>query len=247
MRRALVLSCCMMFSSACDKAKAPDGATPADKAPSDAKGEAKAGDAATPEVAKADPAPAGSRPQDSAEAAAVGKPAPDFELVDLEGKTHHLSDYAGKTVVLEWFNPECPFVQYAHTKGPLQTMAKDETAKGVVWLAVNSGAANMQGFEPAKNKEMVETFAMAHPVLRDPDGVVGHLYGAVKTPHMFLIDDKGTLQYAGGIDNAPFGEVDGDGPRVGYLDEALAALRSGKPVATAEAKAWGCTVKYAKG
>ncbi len=233
----------------CDKSTATDGANASPTAnDSGTKPE-------TQPKAKSDGAPPAdpvasadgqTRPQDSGTKAAVGKPAPDFELVDLEGAKHKLSDYAGKTVVLEWFNPECPFVQYAHTKGPLVSMAKEATDQGVVWLAVNSGAPSMQGHDPAKNKEMVGTFGMAHPVLRDVDGVVGHLYGAAKTPHMYLIDDKGTLVYAGGIDNAPFGEVADGSQKVGFLADALTALRAGTPIGVAEAPPWGCTVKYAK-
>lgn len=245
---AVVLVALPLALSGCDKSKAPDGAdkpaakadtpTKTNDADANADGGAKADDGAVA-VAK-------DRPQDSASPAEVGKPAPDFVLTDLSGKEVRLSDFKGKPIVLEWFNPGCPFVKYAHTEGPLVDMAQQEVDKGVVWLAINSGAEGMQGFEIADNENMVGEFGMKHPVLRDPDGVVGHLYGAEKTPHMYLIDDAGTLLYAGGIDNAPFGEVDGGADRIGYLDEALAAMRDGKPVATPTAKAWGCTVKYAK-
>ena len=249
MRTAAVLLVALPLAVfGCDKSKAPEGAdkpaakadAPAKAEDADAEGEAKAGDgAAANQVAK-------DRPQDAASPAEIGKPAPDFVLTDLSGKEVRLSDFKGKPVVLEWFNPGCPFVKYAHTEGPLVDMAQKEVDKGVVWLAINSGAEGMQGFEIADNEKMVDEFGMKHPVLRDPDGVVGHLYGAEKTPHMYLIDDAGNLRYAGGIDNAPFGEVDGGGDRIGYLDDALAAMRDGKPVATPTAKAWGCTVKYAK-
>jgi len=248
MRTAAVLLVALPLAlSGCDKSKAPEGAgkpaAKADKADGPGKsaavGDSKA-DAAGDAVAN------NNRPQDGASPAEVGKPAPDFRLTDLAGKEVRLSDFKGKPVVLEWFNPGCPFVKYAHTEGPLVDMASKESEQGIVWLAINSGAEGMQGFELADNEKMVGEFGIKHPVLRDPDGVVGHLYGAEKTPHMYLIDDKGTLLYAGGIDNAPFGEVDGGGERIGYLDQALAAMRGGKPVDTPTAKAWGCTVKYAK-
>lgn len=253
MRTAAVLLVALSLALfGCDKSKAPEGA---DKPT--AKADAPAKTDADPDGAKADDGNAAvadvvadvvtkDRPQDSASPAEVGKPAPDFVLADLSGKEVRLSDFKGKPVVLEWFNPGCPFVKYAHTEGPLVDMASKEVDKGVVWLAINSGAEGMQGFEVADNEAMVDEFGIKHPVLRDPDGTVGHLYGAEKTPHMYLIDDAGTLLYAGGIDNAPFGEVDGGGDRIGYLDEALAAMRDGKPVQTPTAKAWGCTVKYAK-
>lgn len=177
----------------------------------------------------------------------LGAPAPDFTLNDLDGAPHKLSDFAGKTVVLEWFNPECPFVNHAHTKGSLVEMAKQETEQGVVWLAINSGAPGKQGYGAEVNKKGVQKFNLGHTVLLDETGAVGRAYGAQKTPHMYLIDDKGVLQYHGAIDNAPFGEVDGGGPKVNHLAAALEELRSGKPISTAETPPYGCTVKYAKG
>lgn len=179
--------------------------------------------------------------------AAVGQPAPDFELADTDGKTHKLSDHKGKLVVLEWFNPGCPFVKYAHGSGPLKDMAAKETEQGVVWYSVNSGAPGKQGAGVDGSKEGAKTFGMTNPILIDESGTVGRSYGAEKTPHVFLVDTKGTLVYAGAIDNAPMGEVDGGGEIVNYLGEALAAVRANKPVAKAETKSYGCSVKYAKG
>jgi len=182
-----------------------------------------------------------------AKTAVVGQPAPDFELADADGTKHKLSDHKGKLVVLEWFNPGCPFVKYAHGEGPLKDMAAKESEQGVVWYSVNSGAAGKQGAGADASREGAKTFGMTNPILVDEDGTVGRTYGAEKTPHVFLVDTTGTLVYAGAIDNAPMGEVDGGGPKVNYLAEALAAVRAGKPVATAETKSYGCSVKYAKG
>ena len=224
---------------ACDKSPAPASTEqPAVVAPA-AGGEPAGDPAASQDVATA-------RPQDTAVPAAIGKPAPNFALPDLDGATHTLASHAGKTVVLEWFNPECPFVDYAHTKGPLVNLARQQVEQGVVWLAINSGAPGMQGADVATNATKVGKYAMTHPVLLDPDGVVGRLYGAEKTPHMYVIDGSGTLQYAGGVDNAPFGEVDGDQARADYLVLALAAVAASQPVTTPTAAAWGCTVTYAK-
>jgi peroxiredoxin len=141
--------------------------------------------------------------------AKLGEPAPAFSLQDLEGKTVSLADFAGKTVVLEWFNPDCPFVKYAHGEGPLSTMAAEQTNLGVVWLAINSGAPGKQGHGAERNREAKAEWKLEHPILLDEDGKIGHAYGATSTPHMFVIDGEGKLIYAGGLDNAPLGRVDG--------------------------------------
>lgn len=179
--------------------------------------------------------------------AEIGKPAPDFQLKDVDGKVVKLSDFKGKTVVLEWFNPECPYVVYAHTKGPLKGMDAKAIGDGVVWLAINSSAAGMEGSGAEKNKKMAKEWGMAAPVLIDEDGTVGHLYGAKSTPHMFVIDTKGNLAYRGGLDNAPMGKVEGEGTEpVNYVGTALADLKGGKAVAKTETKNYGCGVKYGK-
>lgn len=178
--------------------------------------------------------------------AELGKAAPDFTLPDLEGKPVSLASFKGKTVVLEWFNPGCPFVKAAHTKGSLKTAAKDAAKDGVVWLAVNSGAAGKQGNGAAANREGVKTFGLEHPVLLDESGDVGHAYGATNTPHLFVIDPAGTLVYRGAVDNSPDGE--GESPEgdklVSYVAKALDDVKAKRPVATAETKAYGCGVKY---
>ncbi|MFV8754534.1 redoxin family protein [Nannocystaceae bacterium ST9] len=142
-------------------------------------------------------------------AAKLGEPAPAFSLPDVEGKTINLADYAGKTVVLEWFNPDCPFVKYAHGEdGPLRTTAKDR-GDTVVWLAINSGAPGKQGAGAERNREAKQDYAIEHPILLDEDGAVGRSYGATNTPHLFVIDPAGKLVYAGALDNAPMGKVKG--------------------------------------
>ncbi|MFO7567370.1 MAG: redoxin domain-containing protein [Enhygromyxa sp.] len=143
-----------------------------------------------------------------ATAVEVGEPAPGFSLPDLDGETVSLADFAGKTVVLEWFNPDCPFVKFAHGEGPLASMATEQRKAGVVWLAINSGAPGKQGTGVERNREAASEWTMEHPLLLDEDGKVGHAYGATTTPHMFVIDGEGKLVYAGGLDNAPLGRVD---------------------------------------
>lgn len=178
--------------------------------------------------------------------AEVGKPAPDFTLKDLNGQDVKLSSFKGKTVVLEWFNPGCPFVNASHLKGSLKDAAQKSTAKGVVWLSINSGAPGKQGNGVAANQDGVKKFSMNNPVLLDESGKVGHMYGATNTPHIMVIDDKGTLVYRGAVDNSPDGEGESPtgGKLVSYIDSALTNLAAGQPVSPSETKAYGCSVKY---
>jgi len=170
--------------------------------------------------------------------------APDFTLEDLGGNAHHLSAYRGKTVVLEWFNPGCPFVKYAYGQGPLKGMAAREVAKGdLVWLTINSGAPGKQGHGRELNETSAHGFGMEEPLLLDESGSVGKLYGAKSTPHMFVIAPNGHIVYRGALDNAPLGKA--DGPLINYVEVALAALRAGDPIETAETPSYGCSVKYA--
>jgi peroxiredoxin len=179
--------------------------------------------------------------------AELGQPAPGFTLKDLDGREVSLSSFKGKTVVLEWFNPECPYVKNAHGKGSLVDTAKRHQKKGVVWLAINSGAPGKQGAGVEKNREAVKAFKLEHPVLLDESGAIGKAYGATNTPHLYVIDAKGVLVYRGAIDNSPDGE--GRSPQGGklinYVDAALEDLLAGHPVATPDTKAYGCSVKYA--
>lgn len=181
-----------------------------------------------------------------APAAEIGKPAPDFTLKDLDGKETTLSTFKGKTVVLEWFNPGCPFVNKAHQKGSLKEAATKQTKAGVVWLSINSGAAGKQGVGIDTNREAAKKFSMTNPILLDETGAVGKKYGATNTPHMMVIDPAGNLVYRGAIDNSPDGEGETapGGKLVSYVDEAITSIAAGKPLATAETKAYGCGVKY---
>ncbi|WP_428267773.1 redoxin family protein [Haliangium sp.] len=176
--------------------------------------------------------------------ATVGKPAPDFTLTDVNGKKVKLSDFKGKTVVLEWFNPQCPFVKYAHGEGPLKDASKKPGAGNadVVWLAINSGAAGKQGNGVELNKQARADWKMDYPVLIDDSGKVGRMYDAKTTPHMYVVDAKGTLVYRGALDSAPLGRAKGG--VVNYVQAALDDLAAGRPVATAETQSYGCGVKY---
>ena len=176
--------------------------------------------------------------------AELGKPAPAFELKDLDGKAVKLSDFKDKIVVLEWFNPGCPFVKYAYTDGKFQDVQSKAMKDGVVWLSINSGAPGKEGAGAEVNKKARDDWKLSQPILIDESGEVGMKYGAKTTPHMFVIDQKGVLVYRGGLDNAPQGKVEGDGAKTNYVEAAIADIKANKPVATKETKSYGCSVKY---
>jgi peroxiredoxin len=208
------------------------------------------GPVASPEPAEAQGAAPRAAPQpvaSDAQLAAIGKAAPDFTLPDLDGKPVKLSSFRGKTVVLEWYNPDCPFVRKSHAKGSLVDTAKRLTSPGVVWLAVNSGAPGKQGAGREKNLAGKQAMGLQHPILLDESGAVGKLYGAKRTPHLFVVDGEGTLVYRGAVDNSPDGEGESpsDGKLVRYVEAALDALTEKRPVSPAETEAYGCSVKYA--
>jgi hypothetical protein len=169
-------------------------------------------------------------------------PAPPFTLSDAEGKSYSLKDYAGKIVVVEWFNPGCPFVKYAYGKGPLASMARDYSQKDVIWLTVNSGAEGKQGALVADNTAAAKTWNMSAPILFDKTGDVGKSYGAKTTPHIWVIDRTGDIVYQGALDNAPMGEA--QGTYQNYVRDALDAVLAGKPVKLSETTPYGCSVKY---
>jgi peroxiredoxin len=178
--------------------------------------------------------------------AELGRPAPDFTLRDLEGHEVRLADFRGKTVVLEWFNPDCPFVNKSHTKGSLKGIAARRMGQGVAWLGIDSSAPGKQGYDPVAIRNGVARLEIAYPILRDETGAVGRTYGATNTPHMFVVDAAGTLVYQGAIDNSPDaeGESPQGGPLINYVDAALDDLAAGRPVRFPRTKAYGCGVKY---
>lgn len=180
-------------------------------------------------------------------AATIGAQAPGFELTDTNGKTHKLSDYAGKTVVLEWINHGCPFVKKHYDSGNMQKTQAAAVADGAVWLSICSSAPGEQGHEsPAKwNKINADKNVAATAVLIDESGKVGKAYDARTTPHMYVIDAKGTLVYAGGIDSIPSGNKADIAKAENYVLSALADLKAGRAVATASSRPYGCNVKYA--
>ncbi len=176
----------------------------------------------------------------------IGKPAPDFKLMDYQGKMHQLSDFKGKIVVLEWYNPECPFVVGHYKTGNMQKLQQTYTEKGVSWLLINSSAQGKQGHLTKETAPGVlkENQVKATNLLFDHDGTVGRLYEAKTTPHMYIIDKNGILVYNGAIDddNSTKG---GANAKVNYVAKALDELLAGKPISTPTTKPYGCSVKYA--
>lgn len=177
--------------------------------------------------------------------AKVGEKAPDFTLTDFSGNEHTLSEYTedDKIVVLEWFNPMCPYVVLHYDKQTTMNDLKEKyEGKDVVWLAVNSAYAD----HPTHKATMktAKQWGVNHPILNDASGDVGRMYNAKTTPHMFIIDKNGTLVYDGAIDNDRRDNLSGN-DKVNYVDNALAAVTSGKKVSVNTTKPYGCSVKYA--
>jgi len=181
-------------------------------------------------------------------AAKVGEPAPSFTAADNQGKTHKLSDFKGKFVVLEWHNQGCPYVGKHYGSGNMQKLQKEWTAKGVVWLTVVSSAPGQQGYVTAEQSQAYVKAQNAAPtaVLLDPTGDVGHAYSAKTSPHMFVINPDGVLVYNGAIDDKPTSDQADVPTATNYVSAALNEGMAGKPVTVQTSQPYGCGVKYAR-
>ncbi len=179
-------------------------------------------------------------------APSVGEKAPDFVAVDTRGAPHKLSDFAGKYVVLEWTNPGCPFVRKHYGSGNMPATQKAATAKGVVWLAINSTERAASDYlQPAAlDGWMKEHAAAPTAVLMDEDGVIRQAYGARTTPHLFIIDPQGVLVYAGGIDSIASARADDIKTATNYVNQALGEAFGGKVITAAATRPYGCSIKY---
>jgi len=172
-----------------------------------------------------------------------GERAKPFTLTSFDGKTVNLADYGGKTVVLEWFNFECPFVKHHYDNtNTMIDLAKKYKDQNVVWLAINS----TNHTTPEANKAFAVKHKLPYPILDDRAGTVGRTYGAKTTPHLFVISPRGQIVYNGAIDNAPMGKTQGGEKMVNYVDNVLAALVASKDIGVRETKSYGCSVKYAQ-
>jgi peroxiredoxin len=184
----------------------------------------------------------------AAEAPKVGAPAPSFTLTDANGKSHSLGEFKGKYVVLEWFNPGCPFVQKHYKSDNMQGLQKQFTSKDVVWLTIDSAAPGKEGYLTADeaNKQIADWKIKSTALLLDPDGKVGHEYAATNTPHMYVVDPSGKLIYSGAIDSKPTANPDDIASSTNYVKVALDEAMAGKPVTTPTSRAYGCSIKYAQ-
>jgi peroxiredoxin len=184
-------------------------------------------------------APAFAEPQ-------LGQPAPAFKAMDESGHERSLSDFAGKTVVLEWTNSGCPYVHKHYDSQTMQALQAKATGEGVVWLTVASSAPDTQGYftAPTARAWKAKEHSAATAILLDSSGKIGRAYGAKNTPHMFVIDKAGKVAYMGGIDDRPYADPASLKGAKPYVALALADLQAGRPVATPVSKPYGCSVKY---
>jgi len=182
----------------------------------------------------------------TAHAATVGTPAPEFTAADLQGKPVKLSDHRGKYVVLEWTNPECPYVRRHYNSGNMPALQKEFGAKDVVWLTVNSTNQSSDEFKTPQQmaKWLSEKGAAPKATLIDKDSKVGRLYSARTTPHMYVVDPQGRLIYAGAIDDKSWASTEETKKARNYVRAALGEAMAGKPVSVAATSPYGCTVKY---
>lgn len=166
--------------------------------------------------------------------------APEFELQSFDGRKVKLADYKGRVVVLEWFNPDCPYSRYHYeTAKTMMDTAKKYQAKDVTWLAVNSTAKST----PEANREFAKKNKVPYPILDDRPGNVARQYGARRTPHMFIIDKDGAIVYDGAIDDAPQGKKEPSAGKTNYADKALAELTAGHKVTLANTPPYGSPVR----
>jgi peroxiredoxin len=177
----------------------------------------------------------------------VGDAVPaDTVLTDSNGKTHKIGDFAGKVAVLEWTNYSCPFVRKHYDSGNMQKLQAETTAKGAVWLSVNSSAEGKQGHLTSTTAAAAMAKESAKPtaMILDADGSLGKMFGASTTPHMFVLDAAGKVAYAGAIDSIPSFSKDDVAKAENYVVKAVDELQAGKPVSTAQTTPYGCSVKY---
>jgi peroxiredoxin len=179
---------------------------------------------------------------------ATGAVAPDFAAMGADGRRHQLSDYRGRTVVLEWTSPTCEFTALHYDSGTMQQLQKSAIAQGAVWLLVDSAAVGAPDYldAAAATKRLAAKQSPATTVLIDSDGKIGLTYGAVTTPSVYVIDAQGRLRYQGAVDDNPWGGGTQDIAH-NYVKQALTALATGGTIATPENRPYGCSVRYGPG
>ncbi|MGO4667840.1 redoxin domain-containing protein [Bosea sp. 2RAB26] len=177
----------------------------------------------------------------------IGAPAPAFSALDVDGRTRSLPEFAGKTVILEWTNHDCPYVRKHYNSGTMQSLQRDMTKEGIVWLSVVSSPPGEQGYVTAAQAKGLTASRNAAPsdLLLDSKGTMGRAYRAQTTPHLYIIDGKGTLVYAGAIDDKPSASAASLNGAKSYVRQAVAEMKAGKPISEATTKAYGCAIKLA--
>lgn len=180
------------------------------------------------------------------DAPVVGKSAPNFAAVDSQGRMRNLTEFQGKVVVLEWTNADCPYTRKHYSTGNMQSLQALAQKNGVIWLSVISSAPGKQGYVTGPQADDLTRTRGAAPtaVLLDPSGTIGRLYQAKTTPHLFVVDKSGTLQYMGGIDSIATADVSDITHAEPYLKEAFLAVVEGKPVPHPVTVPYGCSIKY---
>ncbi len=176
----------------------------------------------------------------------IGAPAPGFTAQGSDGKTYALADYKGKFVVLQWYNRDCPFTRKFYDRHDMPTLQGKYGRKGVAWFEVISSASGTQGYLSAADAQAnrAREGSKALATLLDPDGVIGRLYSAKTTPHVFVIDPKGVLIYNGAIDDHASADPADIPKSKNYVAAALNEAMAGKPVTTSLTRPYGCSVKY---
>ena len=178
----------------------------------------------------------------------IGQPAPEFNALDaISGKPFALSDAKGKMVVLEWHNPECPFIRKFYSVGAMQQMQANAAKDGIVWVSINSASPGKEGYladAASARAAIAESKSHTAHYLLDADGKIGHTYGAKTTPHMFVIDRKGTLVYMGAMDDKPTADSADIASATNYVTLALKSVKDGTPLKTSSTRSYGCFVKY---
>jgi peroxiredoxin len=179
-------------------------------------------------------------------AVTAGTAAPEFAVADASGKTVKLADYKGKFVVLEWTNPECPFVRAQYGAATMQALQKEAVGKDVVWLSVNSTNQSNGEFKSGAQMQqwMAQKGAAQSAILIDASSAAGRAYDAKTTPHMFVIDPAGRIVYAGAIDDRRSARESDRKIANNYVRAALSEALAGKPVTVANTTPYGCSVKY---
>jgi peroxiredoxin len=179
-------------------------------------------------------------------AAAPGAAAPDFTIADTAGKPVKLADYRGRFVVLEWTNPECPFVRKHYNSKNMQELQKEWSAKDVVWLTINSTNSSHSEFKSADAMAswMRAQGAAPRATLIDGTSATARAYDAKTTPHMFVVDPSGKLLYNGAIDDKRSTNVADVKIANNYVRAALTEATAGKPVTVASTAPYGCSMKY---